>query len=503
MLKHVLPISLVVGLAAAILTNCGGNNSTTSTTTPTGGLVGLISDAPLCDAISVQVTLQDVDLKAVGTGAITHFIQTTPSFAPAIKVNLQSLRDQPSVLYVNTVKEGTYDKATVQIQFFQIATYDPTQDPPVKILNGDLGGNTAPEVAINPPLVVESGKVSALRFEFDVARSLVLDNQGQITGAVNPVIHATPVNPIESGQLAQLPNLVGFVRSVSTAKTTSNANYIGSFQLQLLSASTSGAPAVAVNFTQDPGTTVIPPQTLPEIVTNNFAEVSGYLDQGGNLVGQTVEFEDHEDPINNRIALSGPIVSLTKDVSGNVTQFSQWVKDEQPADEFGIPLDTIVQVNLSPSTTYQVSALANNFANLPFGTTSFAMGQEVTVHGPYTKPTTTTTPPEPTTVAAEKVFLRDQAFQGSLGALLQVGSDNRTGAFSLAPCCTLLKSAPVYVLTNNETVFVNVTGLSALTPQGSLLIRGVPFFQPAAATINGISVPAGTLVMLARQVHVL
>ena len=120
MLKHVLPISLVVGLAAAILTNCGGNNSTTSTTTPTGGLVGLISDAPLCDAISVQVTLQDVDLKAVGTGAITHFIQTTPSFAPAIKVNLQSLRDQPSVLYVNTVKEGTYDKATVQIEYYSV-----------------------------------------------------------------------------------------------------------------------------------------------------------------------------------------------------------------------------------------------------------------------------------------------------------------------------------------------------------------------------------------------
>jgi hypothetical protein len=107
-----------------------------------------------------------------------------------------------------------------------------------------------------------------------------------------------------------------------------------------------------------------------------------------------------------------------------------------------------------------------------------------------------------TTVAAEKIYLKLQTFQGTLaGFPVPPGSDDKTGAFQLAPCCTLLKGAPIYTLTNNQTVFVNASGLSGLHSQTALLIKGLPFFEPQATTINGVPVPAGTLVMLAKQVH--
>jgi hypothetical protein len=60
------------------------------------------------------------------------------------------------------------------------------------------------------------------------------------------------------------------------------------------------------------------------------------------------------------------------------------------------------------------------------------------------------------------------------------------------------------VLSNNATVFVNLSGLSSLTGQGgnpTLLVKGLPFYEGQAQTINGVPVPAGTLVILAKQVH--
>jgi len=60
------------------------------------------------------------------------------------------------------------------------------------------------------------------------------------------------------------------------------------------------------------------------------------------------------------------------------------------------------------------------------------------------------------------------------------------------------------VLTSNQTAFVNVSGLSSLSGHGtqpSLLVKGLPFFEVQAQTINGVPVPAGTLVIVAKQVH--
>jgi hypothetical protein len=201
--------------------------------------------------------------------------------------------------------------------------------------------------------------------------------------------------------------------------------------------------------------------------------------------------------------LIGPIVSISTDQAGNPTQFDLWVRDAEPMDSAHITLDSIFQVNLASATTFQISALGPNFANLGFGPLNLAVGQEVVVHGAYTSV------PAPTgsksnlmvTVNPSAIFLKLQSLQGSLGSIVQVGSDNLTGAFVLSPCCTLLQGAPIYVLTNNQTTFLNSNGLGGLTPQDALLVKGMPFFEPQAGTINGVPVPAGTLVVEAKQVH--
>jgi hypothetical protein len=66
---------------------------------------------------------------------------------------------------------------------------------------------------------------------------------------------------------------------------------------------------------------------------------------------------------------------------------------------------------------------------------------------------------------------------------------------------SLFQKQPILVLTNNQTTFLNLSGLSGLTTRPLLLVKGLLFPQPQGATINGVPVPPGTLVLLAKQVH--
>jgi hypothetical protein len=108
-------------------------------------------------------------------------------------------------------------------------------------------------------------------------------------------------------------------------------------------------------------------------------------------------------------------------------------------------------------------------------------------------------------VTAYKVYDKLQSIQGSFSSLVQVAGDNKTGAFTFSPCPVMFQQTPTMVLTNNQTAFVNLNGLSSLTGGSSgnpsLLVKGLPFFEGQAQTIYGVPVPAGTLVILAKQVH--
>jgi hypothetical protein len=499
MRKRTVVAALAVGVAVGLLCSCGGSSSSSpAKAAPTGSLLTLIGDAPLCDVVSFNVTVTGLMLTPVGGGPQVGVIATTATSAPTIAVNFGVLRDFTTVLNLSNVAQGTYDQATILLSSAQLAVYDPTQNPPVKTIGVTLS-NAKPTVDIDPPLTITKGTASVVRMDFDMLRSIEVDVNGQVTGRGTPVIRFTPLTASGSEGYGEMDDLVGFVRSVSATSTTTA--YTGNFLMQFLSASTSGAPAVNVNFTDS--TEMFGAPALSQLLTDSFVEVDGFVDATGSLVAKTVEVEYQENPAQNEVALIGPITALTKDANGNLTQFSLWVREQEPGTGSFIARDSIVLVNVSPTTTYQFSSRSTNFANLVFGPSALAVGQEVVVHGPYTLTTGL-----PTSVAADsrgdlKVYLKLQALQGSFAPpfLVPPGSDDKTGAFQLAACCTLLQGTPVYVITNNQTTFVNVSGLSGLVPQRALLVKGLPFFQPQAVTINGVPVPAGTLVVLAKQVH--
>jgi hypothetical protein len=340
-----------------------------------------------------------------------------------------------------------------------------------------------------------------------MVRSIEVDAQGQVTDQVNPILKAATVVPSDPDGFGFFDDLVGFVRTVSPYPV--GQNFTGSFSLQLLSGT---GPSVAVNVTYDPDNPNDPNKTtqlygipdgngdgipdLNQLLTGQVAEVGAYIDNNGNVVARTVQAEDRAVIELNQLAFLGYVLSVTKDADGNVTEFQFYVREEEPDVSAGVPLDSVVTVNVGSTTTFNLSSPPINFANLPFDATSIVPGQELIVHGQYTLVTD-----QPTTVAANSIYLKVQTIQGRLGSLVQVGSDGKTGAFWLTPATSLLQPTPILVMTNIDTVFLNVFGLSHISPQATLLVRGLPFYQAEAGTINGVAVPAGTLVVMTRQVH--
>jgi hypothetical protein len=477
-------------------------------------LITIVQDVPICNAISTNVVVEGLSFTEVESGATAGYITTTPSFAPEIRLNLNQLRDFSTILFEAPVRAGNYNQANFGFELAQIAAYDPTLNPPVHNFSTTFT-NPKPIVTLNTPLNIIAGQANVIVLDFDVLRMVLTNSSGNITGQINPVVNLTqllatsPTGAVNPNGFTELDDLWGFVRSITNTNSTSNPTYTGSFQMQLLSPSTADAPAVPINIAAT--TNTIGFASLNHLLPNSYVEVDAILDSQGNLAAKTIEVQAVEDPFPNQsgvtpsTALIGPIVSIKTDAAGNPMQLNLWVRDAEPDDTSTLLMDSIYQVDLTANPTYQASVLGPNFANLSFGPQNLAVGQELVVHGAYTKPPTTTgtTPTLPFTVEPTAIYLKLQSMQGTMGSMLAVGSDNETGVFVLTPCCTLLQGVPIYVVTNNQTAFVNVTGLGGITAVNTLLVKGMPYYEPQAVTINGVTIPAGTMVFQARQVHVL
>jgi hypothetical protein len=473
---------LVVGLAALMLASC--RNDASPTTIPgSGTLYTFIGDTPpVSDLLSMRLAVTGLALRQRDT------TNKVTAFSSTVHVDFASLRDFSTVLNLASVPAAAYDEVTVSLSGPQIVLYDPTQSPPVKVVAAVMSTARA-VIPLGHALTVVKGKVTALRLDFDLLRSIQVDVNGQVSNKLIPVMSASPIAVSEGEDPGEFDDLVGFVSAVSPYRV--GETFTGALTMRLLAGT---GPAITVNFTDS--TELFGVSALNQLETGRVVEVDAVMDENGNLVAKTVEAEDRADLENNKSAFLGCVVSVTRDANGNVAQFSFYVREEEPGVSANVPLDSVVVVNVPSTTGFQYSSRSANFAALPFDATAVARGQELIVHGEYTKMSNA-----PTIIDANTVVLKLQTMQGNFSSLVQVESDDRTGAFCFSPAATLLQDAPIMVFTNHETVFVNVAGLAELTPDSILLVKGLPFYQKQAGTINGVAVPAGTLVITARQVH--
>jgi len=528
-LKRLLAIGLIFGFSALTMTSCG----TTPAPNTTGNVELLVGDIPLCNVLSFRALVTGLSVIPQGS---TAGVTLLPS-SSIIPVDFAALQDTSTILGTATfIPPGTYTSGHMTVTAPVMTLFDPSQLPPVEVVTPAYSTQNI-AFTINPPLVVSDTQLSALRLDFNLAQSIQVNAQGQITtsgspgsltATVNPVLAATALTASGTQGFAELDAVYGYITSVN-ASSVSGSGFTGSFSLQVLSgmstATPGGGPSVTVSIPtgcqfiasvsqeQLAGSSASACQfigvgSLNQLTTGNYTEVRGHLDSLGDFVADTVLVEDQEILSQNFTAFLGYILSVTRDSNGNVTQFTLYVHDEEPntgsATGNPVPLDNPpLTVNVSASTGFHYSAPAIDFAGIIPDATSLAVGQQVVVHATYVPPPPPPSggAPIPTTANAQDIYVPLQTAPGNFSALLSAGSDNVTGGFRFNPCPGIFQGQTVYVLTNAQTQFQNVNGLAGLTAAPQLQVRGLLFFDQNGGTLEGVTVPPGSYVMLASVVH--
>jgi len=150
----------------------------------------------------------------------------------------------------------------------------------------------------------------------------------------------------------------------------------------------------------------------------------------------------------------------------------------------GIQDGQIETLTLNGSEQYKIANINNPITTLIFNNSALTAGQVVDVGGPVV------TSNGVTSLTVHRVVLRRQGQGGSWVPGSTVIQSGNAGSFQLndhAPAGILLP-VPLTVLTTNQTVFPNLSGLSALSGTQAIPIRVVGFILVNPATGNPVMV---------------
>jgi uncharacterized protein DUF4382/uncharacterized protein DUF5666 len=497
MKKRIFGLSLAALMVAAIFVACGGSSSMVSTTTSNaamGSVVMFGGDAPLCDVVSLQLTITDAELVPASGGASVSLI----SSANPMTVDFARLMDFISILKLTTVPAGSYSQLKLSLSNPELMVLDVTQTPPAAVSvpsvslttsNVTLNLSRTLTVQANPPAGDQGEDDSkdeseGLLLHFDMRKSVQTDSTGQVTGVIDPMFNARVTDDTAEDGIGDVDELHGLVQSVST---TATASFTGSFMLK-----TEDGTVDTINVTSNTrfeGVT----NGLAGLMANQFIEVNAFVDMHGNIVAREIGAEEEESESDDRAAFLGFVTSVTRDSSGNATQFTMWVREEDPELPDNVEKHSVT-VNLTSTTFFGIFRNGINEAGLTFNAASLGVAESVAVHGQLQAG-------PPVSITAGAVFLRPRTVLGNFSTLLAAQGDGVTGGFTMIPCGALFKGQPIIVLTFGDTEFNGVSGLIGLGPQPTIGVRGLVFFEQTSGTANGAAWVAPTWVDEAREVH--
>ena len=169
-------VCLIAVMALASCSSSGYNSNPPPQQSASVFTIG--TDAPLPSVVSCQVMITGV--------TIYNGTTNVPVLSQPQVIDFARLSGLHQLLDLNAVPTGTYTSATVALSSPVIEFIDTTQNPPtVTTLNGSLTQSSVTVTFANP-FVLQDNDLLGLRMEFDIAKSLATDANGQITGVVNP-----------------------------------------------------------------------------------------------------------------------------------------------------------------------------------------------------------------------------------------------------------------------------------------------------------------------------
>jgi hypothetical protein len=456
-MKKLLSLTFV-GLILASLVACGGGAAGTPNAQP-GAVFVTGEDAPLPSVLAFNVTLNNITLNN-SSGSVT--VLSTPQ-----TVDFARLLGLRTLVGFNSVAAGTYTSATVQLANPQIVYLDLTTNPPsAATMSGTLTSSTV-TVAFNKPMVVDANGLAGLKMDFDLRQSIQVDpNTKQITGSVNPTLDFKVVGATDPD--AQVDDLRGSFVSSNVAGN--------SFVMQR-------PDGRQITIVVNANTTFNGSYNLGNLAAPEFIEVDGVVQNDGSILASSVEVVS-----TSKAFVSGRIISVTNDGSGNAQSVTMLVGEEMPA-MGSVPVDMPATIDVSGVNRFAICFVNNWFTGQLFNSSTLVAGQRIFVGGTYDATAGTFTP--------EGISLRRQGVVGDLVANSVTISNGNLGSFQLQNNLMLgyVLGGPLTVKTSNMTRFVNVNGLAGLQAAGSakLIVHGLILEDPVS----------GAPVMWAHRVRVL
>ena len=446
--------------AALLLSSCGGGSSSPSTSNGQASVFTVGTDAPLPSIVSCQLMVTGI---TIFNGTTNVSVLSTPQIVDFAQFNgLHQLLD------LNAVPNGTYTSATVTIASPVIGyiNVNPPNPPTASTINGTLSVSSV-TVNFPQPFVLDASDLVGLRMEFDLRQSLQVDGNGQVTGVVNPVFEMNLLNSTDAG--VSIDDFHAGVIGVTGANT---------FTVQ-------GPHGRQWQVTTNDSTVFDDPDIpMSSFTASTIVSLTGTIDP----VSHAIDASEVEVISNDKFFLGGLLTYVNPASPQPATQADIYVREELPAIS-GISDGQIETLSLNGSERYRIGNINLPLTTLLFSNTLLAPGQRVDIGGPLTTSNGTET------LTVHRVILRRQGQSGSWVSGSTIVQSGNAGSFQLTDDWTagILLPAPLTVLTTNDTNFINLTGLGALSGPGPIQIRVVGFIL--------INQANGQPVMVARSVE--
>ena len=445
--KKWLARGVFTAVVAALMTGCGGGSSSSST--PSQAQSGTVfvngTDAPLPSVLSFQVDITGMTVSD-GTNPPVSILSGTQT------VDFARLNGLHTLLDLNTIPAGTYSTVNVTLANPQIGYLNvtsPETTPPTRPTITTLNGTTTPAVTLTQsmvsinlsnPLVVNSGDIIGLSFDFDLRQSIQVDQNGQFTGVVNPTLDLKAITPSDSDAYVD-----EFVAGVISTNASGN-----SFVIQ-------GPHGHQFTVNVNDQTEWENGESISNLTSTSIVEISGTLDRtSAAFLADTVGIVSQDQ------FYAGGLITFVDPATGAANDFDLYVRSTLPSGT-GFHSGQISTISLSGNENYFIYWWHNKFTNMFFNSSLLVPGQHVSVGGPFSNGA----------VTVKRVVLRHEGHTGTW----VVGSTNvgaSTFQFNSNGLAGVLFNGPVTVYCTPFTVFRGgLTGLGDLNGMAGINLRVV------------------------------
>ncbi len=463
-MKRFVMLSVLLALCGLTIVGCGGGGTTLSSDPQAGAVFVTGEDAPLPSVVSLNLTINSITLTGASNSPQLVSSPITVDFA-----RLVGLREP---LAFGAVPADTYTKATFVLSSPVISYITPGTPPQVSTLNGTFANPTSTNpqttsvtVTFPTPMVVTGNGLAGMHTEFDIRQSLAVDNAGQITGVISPVMFVEVVKAINPE--GQLTDLTGTIVSVNVAGSSFLMQ--GPFGHQF---------TVAVNGSTNynGGYTLA---TLP--TSGGFVALQGTVQMDGSILASDVEF------ITTDLAfISGRILALNP-TTGPVQTVTLWVGETGGG--ASTLVDTVQTVDVSGVSNYAICFFNNSWfsPNNLFGNSSMLVGQRIFIGGSFSG-----------TFTPDFISLRRQGVYGMVVPGSVTVTSGNAGTFQLLNTGLLGLSlgGPLTVNTGAGTLFFqgNSNTLTLTDLQTATATTSVPVVARGLVLKDSVSGDSGAMV---------